>query len=122
MGNWEKDQSKARKRYDWGTTRGTKDPVWRDFTERLKKIPELQEFKIEKLGSEIHFWRQTKDVEGKMYWLSFLRFVGDKWDYWDVSWRGDDSRWRATGIKEVPVRQALANAVEFYKQKKHEFL
>jgi len=122
VGDWSADQSKSRKRYQWVSTRGEKDQVWRDFTKRLKSIPDFNDLRIEKLGPEIHFWRETKDSEGKTYWTSCLRFSGDNWDYWTVYWRADESRWRSTGIKDVPVSQALTQAVAFYNQKKHEFL
>ena len=122
MGEWRADQSKHERRYQWGTVRGTKDPVWKDFAQRLKKIPELQKFYHEKIGAEVHFWRQTKDPNGKTFWHSFLRFVGDGWGHWSVWWRPDERRWHPTSIEELPVGRALLAAREFYISKQDEFL
>jgi hypothetical protein len=116
MGTWKPDQSKHSRRYEWGKSRGEKDAVWRDFAARLKAVPGLSPFKHEKIGPEIHFFRQAKDPNGRPYWTSFLRFVNDGWGYWEIAWRPDEGRWRSPGLKQLPPSQALTAAAEFVAQ------
>jgi hypothetical protein len=117
MGDWRKDQSKTVRRYIWGETRGQNDTTWQDFANRIKTLPALAPLKHEKLGSEIHCWRQVLDAAGKPYWISCLRFVADDWGYWTVSYRKDEGRWRATDIQKLPVGRAVTAAAEWYASK-----
>lgn len=117
MGEWRADQSKGVRRYVWGQTRGEQDPTRRDFMRRLKDYPELSALRIEKIGSEIHAWREVLEDGGRRYWVSCLRFVPDEWGYWDVFYRTDERRWRPAGIDELPVGKALGAAAEFFREK-----
>jgi len=114
MGEWRRDQSKEARRHVWGKTRGEQDPTWRDFAHRLRAIPELAGLRAEKIGSEIHLWRERREPGGKPYWASCLRFLDDGWGYWTVMYRPDERRWRATPLKDRPLRQALEGAAKFY--------
>ena len=114
MGEWRKDQSKGARRYIWGQTRGEHDEVWRDFAARMKAFPTFQSLRIEKIGAEIHAWRNVREDNGKTYWTSCLRFVDDGWGYWSVYYRSDERRWRATPVEDQPIGRALAQTAEFY--------
>lgn len=116
MGEWRADQSKGARRYNWGETRGKQDATLRDFTERMRAFPDLKDIRAEKIGSEIHCWREIPEDGGKTYWTSCLRFVDDGWGYWTVFQRPDERRWRTTPLKELPLSRALAGAAEFYKE------
>ncbi len=122
MGEWRPDQAKHTRRYTWGTTRDKKDAVWRDFGLRLEKMHALKDLRHEKIGGEIHFWRLSKDPNGKPFWFSCLRLVGDGWGYWTLYWRPDERRWRTTGIEELPAGKAINATAEFYKSKLNDFL
>jgi hypothetical protein len=115
MGEWRLDQSKNSRRYIWGETRGEYDDVWKDFAQRFKAHPALAGMKFEKLGKEIHLWRQIPEDGGRTYWGSCLRFVDDGWGYWTVFYRTDERRWRTTDIKEEPIGRALTAAAEFWR-------
>ena len=117
MGEWRKDQSKKARRYIWGETRGQSDDTWQDFAGRVKSYPELAKLRFEKLGKEIHGWKQVLESDGDPYWLSCLRFVDDGWGYWTVYFRTDESRWRTTDIKKIPLGRAVTAAAEWYRQK-----
>lgn len=121
MGTWKADQSKGTRRYVWGETRGKEDATLRDIAARAKKQPDLGDLRPEKIGSEIHFWREvTEKPSGKTYWLSCLRFVDDGWSYWTVFFRPDDARWRATPLKDLPLSKAISGAAEIYRERLHE--
>lgn len=121
MGNWRADQSKGGRRYQWGQSRGKEDPTLRDFLARSKKFPEYAELRSEKIGTEIHCWREMKESHtGKVYWTSCLRFADDGWGYWTVHFRPDEARWRSTPLKDLPIGRAVEGAAEFYRQKLHE--
>jgi|SRR6185437_14781980 len=115
MGDWRRDQSKGARRLIWGQTRGKEDPTYRNFAERLRAYPDLAALKVEKIGSEIHCWRERTEPGGKKYWTSCLRFVDDGWGYWTVFYRPDERRWRTTPLRDLPIGRALEQAVEFYK-------
>ncbi len=117
MGNWRADQSKGVRRDIWGQTRGENDPTRRDFLERMKPFPVFASLRIEKIGEEIHCWREIKDSAGKPYWASCLRFVSDDFGYWDVFYRTDERRWRTTPLKELPVGRMIERLAEFYSEK-----
>jgi hypothetical protein len=113
MGEWRADQSKEVRRYLWGQTRGEKDETRRDFLARIKAFPELAALRTEKVGSELHLWRELKEeTSGKTYWTSCIRFVDDRWGYWTVLFRDDERRWRSTPHKELPLRLAIEGAAE----------
>ena len=114
MGNWRKDQSKNARRMVWGQTRGEFDPTRQDFVKRMKEYPAFASLRIEKIGGEIHCWRQVSEPESDPYWFSCIRFVGDGWGYWKLFYRKDESRWRPTSIKELPAREVIAQCAEFY--------
>ncbi|MFA5974788.1 MAG: hypothetical protein WC859_01305 [Elusimicrobiota bacterium] len=116
MGSWRPDQSKEARRYVWGRTRGEDDPTRRDFAHRLRAFPALARLKTEKIGSEIHLWREVQDPSGKKYWISCLRFMDDGWGYWTVRFRTDERRWRSTDLNDLPLRLAFESAVTFYKE------
>ena len=117
MGEWRKDQSKRTRRYIWGQTRGQNEGTWQDFNTRIKTIPELNGLRYEKLGEEIHCWRETVEDSGEKYWLSVLRFVDEGYGHWSVYYRTDESRWRATDAKKVPIGRALEGAAAWYRNK-----
>jgi hypothetical protein len=114
MGNWQKDQSKNARRYVWGQTRGEHDAARRDFLSRAKVFPAFAPLRIEKIGSELHLWREIKEPSGKIYWTSCLRFVDNDWGYWTVYFRPDERRWRAAGIKELPISGALEETARLF--------
>lgn len=122
MGTWKKDQSKHDRRYEWGTTRGEKDAVWRDVAARLKSHSLLSSLRHEKIGAEIHFFRLMKDPSGTPFWSSCLRLIDDGWGYWTLQWRPDEGRWRTSAIRDLPVGRMLTVAEGFYREKSHEFL
>src|SRR5690349_21680647 len=103
MGSWRVDQHKLVRRRIWGQTRGQSDDVWQDFAQRIKPYKHLAHLRFEKLGTEIHCWRQLPESGGTPYWTSCLRFVDDGWGYWTVYYRTDEGRWRTTDIKEMPI-------------------
>ena len=117
MGEWRRDQSKKTRRYIWGETRGHQDSTWQDFARRMKEFPDLASLKFEKIGEEIHLWRQVPEDQGEPYWISCLRFVDDGYGHWEVFFRTDESRWRATQIKEVSIGRALAGAAGWYRDR-----
>ncbi|SRR5258708_5490306 len=117
MGDWRKDQSKNVRRRNWGETRGQNDHVWQDFARRAKAFPALAALKFEKIGGEIHCWRQVQEDGGATYWTSCLRFVDDDYGYWTVYYRTDERRWRTTDAKEMPIGRAIATAAEWYEKK-----
>ena len=117
MGEWRQDQSKTVRRYLWGETRGQNDPTWQDFARRVKSFPNLASLRFEKLGQEIHCWRQVPDGHDKLYWISCLRFVADDWGYWTVYYRKDEGRWRATDFEKLPIGRALTAAAEWYQSR-----
>lgn len=117
MGSWRSDQSKEARRYLWGKTRGEGDPTWKDVTHRLRALAALAGLRVEKIGSEMHLWRQVQEPSGKAYWTSCLRFIDDGWSYWTVLYRPDERRWRATGLRRLPIGRALAAAAEFYRER-----
>ncbi len=117
MGDWRKDQSKRTRRYIWGETRGQNDGSWQDFNTRIKEYPDLRELRFEKLGEEIHCWRKELEDTGEMYWISCLRFKDEGYGHWSVYYRTDESRWRATDVKEVPIARAIEGAAEWYRSK-----
>jgi hypothetical protein len=116
MGNWRADQSKGVRRYVWQQTRGEHDDTFRDVAARMKAFPVFTPLRIEKIGSEIHVWRQIKEDSGKTYWASCFRLVDDGWGYWTVFYRPDERRWRTTPIKDEPIGKALAHVAEFYQE------
>lgn len=117
MGTWRADQSKGGRRYVWGESRGKEDPTLRDIAARLKKVPDLAALRPEKIGAEIHCWRERKESTGKTHWVSCLRLVDDGWGYWTVFFRPDEARWRATPIKDMPLSRAIAGAADIYREK-----
>jgi len=117
MGEWRRDQAKGARRYVWGQTRGHDDNLRRDFIERAKPFPVLHALRVEKIGDEIHCWREVKEEDGKAYWISCLRLVPDEWGYWDVFYRTDERRWRTTPLKEIPLGRMIAQLAEFYSEK-----
>jgi hypothetical protein len=117
MGEWRADQSKKSRRYVWQETRGQNDETWQDFARRAKPFPAFAALRFEKLGKEIHCWREAAESGGASYWMSCLRFVDDGWGYWTVYYRSDERRWRTTPIKEFPLGRAVAAAAEFYRDK-----
>jgi hypothetical protein len=117
MGEWRKDQSKGVRRRIWGQTRGQDDETWQDFAQRIKQFPHMADLRFEKIGTEIHCWKQVPEDGGGSYWMSCLRFVDDGWGYWNVYYRIDERRWRATDIKEMPIGRAVTAAAEWYKTK-----
>jgi|GEM_PF-1920786 hypothetical protein len=114
MGEWRADQSKNVRRYSWGETRGKNDAIWKEFARRIETFQILAGLKFEKIGSEIHCWREVYEPSKDKYWTSCLRFVDDGWGYWTVFYRTDERRWRATSLKQLPMRLALEGAAEFY--------
>jgi len=117
MGNWKLDQGKGARRYVWGQTRGENDPTRRDYLERIKPFPIFSAMRLEKIGSEIHFWREIKEDTGKGYWISCVRCVPDDWGYWDIFYRTDEGRWRTTPFKEMPVGRMIERLAEFVSEK-----
>jgi len=117
MGEWRKDQSKKTRRYIWGQTRGQSDGTWQDFAIRIKEYPILGGLKFEKIGDEVHCWREVLEDTGETYWMSCLRFTEDGYGHWSVFYRTDESRWRATDIKKIPIGRALAGAAEWYRDR-----
>ena len=117
MGEWRLDQSKGAKRDVWGQTRGENDPTRRDILERMKPFPVFQPLRVEKIGSEIHCWRELKRESGRVYWVSCLRLVPDEWGYWDVFYRTDERRWRTTSMQELPIGRIIEQLADFYSQK-----
>jgi len=117
VGEWRKDQNKGGRRIVWGQTRGEQDPTRRNFVERIKAFPSFHNLKVEKIGSEIHVWREEKPEKGPAYWTSCLRFVDDSWGYWNVWFRPDERRWRTTDITEEPMSKAIELAAEYYGKK-----
>lgn len=115
MGEWRKDQSKKTRRYIWGQTRGQNDETLEDFVQRAKAFPAYTGLRFEKLGPEVHMWRNIPEDGGGMYWMSCLRFVDDGWGYWSVMYRTDEGRWRATDAKKVPLGRAIELAAQWYK-------
>src|SRR5437868_5439555 len=109
MGTWRQDQSKGVRRKVWGQTRGQEDDTRKDFVNRLKAYPVFASLRVEKIGSEIHFWRQLQDEKGELYWASCLRFIDDGWSHWTVMYRTDERRWRTTPIKDLPTGRALTD-------------
>jgi hypothetical protein len=118
MGNWKPDQSKKPRRKIWGETRGQSDETWQEFAKRFKEAPPLDKLRLEKVGTEIHAWRQILDEKkGEPYWMSCLRFVDDGWSYWTVLYRTDERRWRTTDIRGLPMSRAITAAAQWYKKK-----
>ena len=117
MGDWRKDQSKTVRRRIWGQTRGQNDGAWQDFNRRTKEFPVFSRLRFEKLGKEIHCWRELTADEGYTYWTSCLRFVDDERGYWTVLYRLDERRWRSTDIKKLPLGRAIPLVAEFYQSK-----
>ena len=117
MGEWTLDQSKNARRTIWGQTRGENDPTLRDFIRRAKTYPMLAAMRPEKIGPEIHCWRQIKSPDGEVYWHSCLRFKDDGWGYWTVMYRSDERRWRTTDLEDLPYSKVLPAAVDLYKSK-----
>jgi hypothetical protein len=117
MGSWRADQSKKPRRKIWGETRGQSDSVWQEFAKRFKAYPCFTPLRIEKIGEEIHAWRQIVNPKGEPYWMSCLRFVDDGWGYWTVYYRNDERRWRATDITHLPLSHAIRLAAEWYHKK-----
>ena len=117
MGEWRADQSKGARRYIWGQTRGENDPTRRDFLQRMKPFDVFAPLRLEKIGSEIHFWRELKESSGKPYWTSCIRCVPDDWGYWDVFYRTDERRWRTTPMQELPVGRMIERLAEFSREK-----
>ena len=117
MGEWRADQSKEARRHIWGKTRGEEDATWRDFSHRLRSYPDLKNLRAEKIGAEIHLWREAREPSGKTYWTSCLRFQDDGFGYWTVMYRPDERRWRTTPIRELPIRQALDAASQLYNER-----
>src|ERR1700744_6412717 len=115
MGPWKRDQSKGVRRVIWGQTRGKTDETWKEFEQRINKFPELSKLRIEKIGSEIHAWRQIQAESGDAYWASCFRFVDEGYGYWSLWYRTDERRWRATPYKELPMGRTITGAAEFYK-------
>jgi hypothetical protein len=116
MGEWRKDQSKNARRYLWGQTRGEHDATRRDFLVRMKPFPVLGKLQIEKIGGEIHAWREVTEDSGKRYWTSCLRFIDDGYGFWTLFYRPDERRWRSTPYKDLPVGRVIAAAAEFFGQ------
>jgi hypothetical protein len=117
MGEWRLDQSKGAKRYVWGQTRGVDDSTRRNLIERMKPYAVFKNLRVEKIGSEIHCWREMTEETGKKHWISCLRFVPDDWGYWDVFYRTDERRWRTTDLQELPIGRMIERLAEFYSQK-----
>jgi len=114
MGEWRADQSKKTRRYVWGQTRGEHDAARRDFIERARKYPLMSALRVEKIGSELHLWRQIKEDSGKTYWASCFRFVDNDWGYWTVFYRPDERRWRKAGITDLPIARALEETARLF--------
>ena len=114
MGNWRADQSKTARRRIWGKTRGQSDETWQDFSRRAKDYLVLKPLRFEKIGKEIHCWRQVEESGGTPYWMSCLRFVDDGWGYWTVYYRTDERRWRTTPIRQQPIGRALSESADFW--------
>jgi len=117
MGDWRFDQSKGGRRHVWQQTRGEQDPTRRNFVERIKTYPVFKGMRIEKIGGELHVWRENVPKEGSSYWTSCMRFKDDSWGYWTVYYRTDERRWRSTGIEDQPVGKAIDSASEFWREK-----
>ena len=117
MGTWRFDQSKGGRRHVWQQTRGEQDPTRRDIVERMRAFPEFKDLKVEKLGGEIHIWREIEADKGPSYWASCMRLIGDSWGYYDVFYRTDERRWRSSGIEEMPIGRLLQILADFYREK-----
>lgn len=117
MGSWRADQSKGARRKIWGQTRGELDLTRQEFANRLNSAPSLASLRIEKIGSEIHAWREIRDEAGAVYWASCLRFVDQGLGYWTVLYRPDERRWRATPIKNLPMSAAITAAADWLASK-----
>ncbi len=114
MGEWRKDQSKKTRRYIWGETRGQNDETLEDFVQRSKHFPVFSVLRFEKLGSEIHGWRNIPEDGGETYWTPCIRFVDDGWGYWTTMFRTDEGRWRPTDAKKMPLGRAIELTAEWY--------
>ena len=115
MGTWRRDQSKGARRVIWGQTRGKNDETWKEFEQRLGAFPELAKLRIEKIGAEIHCWRQVESPSKEIYWTSCLRFVDEGYGYWSLWYRTDERRWRSTPNKELPAGRTINGAAEWYR-------